>query len=230
MEVGAIVDRVPTVSIVDPDDATPFETAIRRLHEYQWVVVTSANGVDRLVAAVGPQGPAYDALRRLRVAAVGPATTAALRVFGIEPEVVPTVHRGEALADALIAADPSLSGRRVLLARAAGARQVLPQRLREAGAVVDDVSVYATRPDTSSAATLRALVREGGLHWVTFTASSTVRAYVDMVGAITGGARVAVIGPITAETVREVGLPKPVVAQTATAAGLVSAIVHEVAA
>jgi uroporphyrinogen III methyltransferase/synthase len=161
---------------------------------------------------------------------IGPATAAAARNHGAEPLVVPSEHRGEALAEALLAAAPDLAGRRVLLARASEARPVLPARLREAGAIVDDVPVYATVVEESSRGALRDLIAGNLLDWVTFTASSTVRGFVELAGPPVAGLRLAAIGPVTAETVRAVGLPEPVVAAAATVTGLVEAIVRAEAA
>ncbi|MFV1985925.1 MAG: uroporphyrinogen-III synthase [Gemmatimonadota bacterium] len=227
---GAIVDPVPTIRIVDPPDLAPLREAADAFEAYDWVVLTSANGVERLAVALSERLSGSASLRSCKLAVIGPATAAAARVLGAEPLVVPAVHRGEALADALLMAVPDLAGRRILLARASEARPVLPARLRAAGAIVDDVPAYATRVDESSREALTALVDDGAVDWVTFTASSTVHGFVELVGPRAGGARAAAIGPITAETVRVVGLPEPVVAEDATAEGLVEAIVRAEAA
>jgi len=226
---GAVVDPLPTVRIIDPDDLRPLTAALSRIRSYRWVVLTSANGAERLATALQGSHPGQPSMMELRIAAVGPATGATLQRLGVTPEVVPAVHHGEALAEALITADPALAGKHVLLARAADARPELPARLSEAGAVVDDVPIYETCVDRSSEGALRAIIEEGAVDWITFTASSTVRAFVEMVGTETGGARIATIGPVTAATVRELGLPEPVVAKTATAKALVVAVVAGVA-
>jgi uroporphyrinogen III methyltransferase/synthase len=225
---GASVDPVPTIRITDPPDPAPLRHAAETIESYDWVVVTSVNGVERLALALAERSPGLAHLGSTRLAAIGPATAQAARKLGVEPAVTPPIYRGEALADALLAAVPDMAGKRVLLARALEARPVLPRRLRAAGAIVDDVPAYATRVADASGDALRALVDGRALDWITFTASSTVRGFVELVGPVCGSARLAVIGPVTAETVRAVGLPEPVVAQRATADGLVSAIVGAV--
>lgn len=179
------------------------------------------------------------------VAAIGPATAARIRErLGAEPDVVPEEYRAEALAAAIrrhAAGDESasprgsagarergreLEGERVLLPRAAEARPVLPERLEAAGAAVDEVPAYrAVPPDEGGLAPVRERLRAGEIDWLTFTASSTVRNFVSLLGTEVGGARVAAIGPITAGTARERGLSVDVVAEEYTVPGLLEALV-----
>ena len=225
---GAAVEAVPTTRIDDPTDPVRLAAAVSNLEGYDWILLTSANGVERFADAVARRGDDGEPASPPRIAVIGTATARAARARGLVPDLVPDVHRGEALADALIAGG-DLTGRRVLLARAQHARPVLPERLRAAGARVDDVAAYATRTDESSRDRLREVVATGALDWITFTASSAVRGFVDLAGADTGGARVAAIGPVTADTVRKKGLGDPIVAERATAGSLVERIAVEVA-
>ncbi len=235
---GARVLETPTIRIADPPDPAPLAGAVARLEGYDWVVLTSVNGVRKLLEAVG-EGGALAPLRRARLAAIGPATAKALEAAGLRAEVVPERYRAEALRDAILAAaapedagtgDPArpLAGVRILLPRAAEARETLPRGLMAAGATVDEVPAYFTLPDERDAAPLRAAIAAGRPDWVTFTSSSTVRNYVSLVGADTGGAAVAAIGPVTAGTARELGLEVRVVAREYTIPGLVRALVAEV--
>lgn len=238
---GAIPVLLPTIRIADPRDRAPLLEAADRLETYDWIVLTSVNGVHRLRAALAERGLGGAALAGRRVAAIGPATAAALRAAGATGVTVPRAYRAEALVEAILAAEaptravgpaPSdasagaLEGRRILVPRAAEARAVLIERLRAAGARVDVVPAYETRIEHAAAARLERLLSERALDWVTFTSSSTVRAFVDLVGARTGGARVAAIGPITAATAADLTIPADAVAREYTTRGLVDAIVE----
>lgn len=230
---GASAVHVPTIRIDGPTDREPLESAVRRLASYDWLVLTSVNGVERLERALDAlEAPTSPLLAGLRVAAIGPATADRARELGARPAVVPDAYRAEALVEAILESTPDpddaapLRGRRVLLPRAAEARAVLPERLREAGATVDEVPAYETRVERAGRERLASLLDDGALDWLTFTASSTVRAYVELVGPRTGGARVATIGPITAGTARSLSLPVHVTASEYTTEGLVEAIVR----
>lgn len=225
-ELGASVIEYPTIAIEPPFDPGPLQRALRSLETYDWVLFTSVNGVRHVLATLEDldEEPSR-ALAGARVAAIGPATADALREAGIEAEVVPGEYRAEALVEAVRDAAEPLAGRRILLARAAEARDVLPERLREGGARVDEVAAYRTvlgRPDVED---LPERMRQGAVDWLTFTASSTVRNFVELAGRETGSARVAAIGPITAGTARELGLPVHAVAEEYTVPGLIRALV-----
>lgn len=215
---GAEPLEVPAITIEDPaDGGAALQAAAARLGEYDWVVVTSANGARRLLARIRDArdfGPA-------RVAAIGPGTAAALAEGNIEADLVP----GEYVAEHLLAAlpDPPPGGGRVLLARAAVARDVLPDGLRERGWQVDVVEAYRTEAAGLDEATVAGLARTDV---VTFTSSSTVTRHLEQVGgpdAVVGA--VACIGPVTAATAREAGLDVALEAPVHTVEGLVDALV-----
>lgn len=222
-ELGAEPLVCPTIEIVDPPDPAPLRRAVEELDGYDWFVFTSANGVDRLWRELQVGGK--DRLpAKAQVAAIGPATAEALEVRGTHPQIVPEEYVAEAVADALVAFG-DLVGRRVLLPRAAGARQVLPERLRAAGAEVDEVVTYQARPDAEGIASLASALRRGDVDMITFTASSTVRHFVEESGGTElGRARVAVIGPITARAARAAGVQVDVEAREYTVKGLLEAI------
>lgn len=220
---GAEALSYPTIRIADPADPEPLRRAVENLEHYDWIVFTSANGVVRFwqeLRAVRGTSVLPD---HQRVAAIGPATAEALREREVEPAVMPEEYVAEAVADALAAAT-DMAGCRVLLPRAAGARRLLATRLRGAGAEVDEVVAYESEPDAEGIAALRVSIDRGELDMVTFTAASTVRHFVEGAGAELGRARVAVIGPITAEAARALGVPVDVEAREYTAHGLVQAI------
>jgi uroporphyrinogen III methyltransferase/synthase len=203
---GADALSCPTIEIADPADFSPLDAALGALGRYQWVIFTSANGVQRFFDRLAAKGGDVRQLAGARLAAIGAATSAALAARGLRADVVPERAVAESLFSALEAAGP-LGGSRVLLARAAVGRDVLPDALRRAGAEVDVVEVYRTVPDAASRDALVALVDAGRLDLVTFTSPSTVANFVGLVG----GERAtrpaaAVSGPITSEAAREAGL------------------------
>lgn len=219
---GAEPISAPTIRIADPTGARPLRRAVHNLSSYDWVLFTSANGVERFWRELSTAGVA-ELPSDLRVAAIGPATAECLEARGVRPRIVPEEYVAEAMADALIAGH-ELRGRRVLLPRAAGARRVLPERLQAAGAEVDEVIAYEAKPNREGIARLQSAIRAGGVDMVTFTAASTVRHFVDLAGTNLGDARVAVIGPITARAAREAGLSVDAEAKEYTVSGLLQAI------
>lgn len=225
-ELGADPVEFPTIAIRAPEDRGPLLEAAEALEAYDWAVLTSVNGVGRVLEALEETGrdPAR-AFAGVRVAAIGPSTAEELREAGISVEVVPEEYRAEGLVEAL-EETARLEGRRVLLARAEAARDVLPRELRSAGARVDEVTAYRTVVANPDAAAMAERLRAGEIDWVTFTASSTVRNFVELVGSGVGGARVAAIGPVTASTADELGLPVDVIAEEYTIPGLVRALVE----
>ncbi len=227
-DLGAVAEEFPTIAIRPPGDPEPLREAVRNVRSYDWVVFTSTNGVDRFWEELVHAGSDSRALGGARVACIGPGTAAAVERHGIRPDVIPDTYVAEELA-AAIAAEGPLDGVRILLPRAAVARPVLPERLQALGARVDEVEAYRAVPDTEGADRMRSLIRSRAIDAITFTASSTVANFVDAIGraAILDSARpvIAAIGPITAATARERGLPVDVVANEHTIPGLVEALV-----
>lgn len=223
---GAAVVEFPTIRIRPSPEPERLEEALRSLVTYDWVVFTSVNGVRSSEAALTEIGLGADAFEGVRVAAIGPGTAGALERLGVDVDLVPGEYRAEALAEALLTRLGG-EGSRILLPRAAEAREVLVDRLRKAGAEVDEVAAYRTEaPAGADVAFIRDGLRTGRIDWLTFTASSTVRNFVDLVGAEQGEARVAAIGPITAGTARDEGFRVDVVAEEYTIPGLVEALVR----
>jgi uroporphyrinogen III methyltransferase/synthase len=253
-EAGAAAIELPMISIRPPSDPEPLRRAIARLRDYAFVVFTSQNGVVAFFAALAAHGGDARALGGARVAAIGPGTADALRPFGIVPDVVPESFRGEALAEAIIqaqlgaeqssplltypaaerssppaAASDVLKGVRVLLPRAAVARDILPETLRAHGAQVDVVPAYETHgASTEASASLRDLLSRGELDVITFTASSTVQHTLAALGPdgpeLLRGLILASIGPITTQTARDHGLDVQITADEYTIDGLVRAL------
>ncbi len=224
-ERGAEPILFPTIRIAPPVDPRPILEAARDVAFYDWVIFTSVNGVDRFWAALEEVGHDTRQLGGVQVACIGPATAAACELHGVRPEVVPARYVAEAVEEALAEA-ADLAGARILLPRAAGAREVLPVGLTARGAHVDEVEAYRSVPDTAGGAALRRRLQDGEIDAVTFTSSSTVRNFVEAVGADVGRAIVAAIGPVTGDTAREMGIPVTVEATEHTIPGLLNALVE----
>ncbi len=232
VDAGAAPLEVPVLRFEAPRDTARVEAAVESLRagRYDAVALTSANGVERLFAALDARGLDARCLGRALVAAIGPVTAEALRARGVRADVVPREHVGEAVAEALVAAlGARVEGARVLLARAEVARDALPEALRAKGATVDVVPVYRTLPVAPD--DLAALQRElatGAVDAVTFTSSSTVTSLCDALGpdapALLARTAVATIGPVTSATARARGLRVDVEAAVYTAAGLLDAL------
>lgn len=210
---GAAVLETPAIRI------EPRDVDLPPLGAYSLVCLTSPNGVRLLFEALERSGLDARALAGATVAAIGPGTAAELRAHGVTPDVVPERFVAEGLLEAL--RDLPLEGRRVLLARAAGARDALPEGLRSRGAEVDVVALYDTVPEPLEDGAL------DGATYVTFTSSSTVRFFLEGGGRV-GEARVASIGPVTSATLREHGIEPQVEAERHDIEGLVRAIVEDV--
>ena len=220
---GAEVVELPAIRIEPRLDSDAVRDAIEALHAYALVCLTSPNGVRLLFEAMAAQGRDTRALANATVAAIGPGTAAALAEHGVIADIVPERFVAESLVAALASVD--VAERPVLLARAAEARDVLPNALAERGARVDVVPFYETvreHPDPEAIEAARAA------DYVTFTSSSTVRNLVAAVGdRFPADARVVSIGPVTSEAAREAGLEVHVEAARHDPAGLVEALVAD---
>jgi uroporphyrinogen III methyltransferase/synthase len=228
---GAEALVVPAIAIGPPSDPAPLARAVAALRAgaYAWAAFTSANGVERTWSALEAAGGDARAFGAARIAAIGPATAEALARRGLRADVVAREFRGEGLAEDMLAAMAAPGAVRVLLARAARARDALPDALRAAGCQVDVVAAYETRAAPREA--IEAVAAEldaGRVDAVTFTSSSTVEHLCDALGAraasLLGRIRVASIGPVTSETARARGLAVAVEAVEYTVPGLIRAL------
>ena len=251
---GAQVVEIPFIEIRKPQSFQSLDSALKNLDAYDWLILTSVNGVEamweRLQKTRGARDPSAGlgasfsrAVRRtqssvgaevLRIAAIGPATKKAIEQRGGDVDVVPKEYVAESVVRSL---QKKVKGRRVLLVRAKVARDVIPRELRKAGAQVDVVEAYETVVPESSRVRLRAALKDSKKrpHVVTFTSSSTVKNFVELLGAnlspkrrqtLLAGIRMASIGPVTSSTLRELGLPVDIAAKKFTIPGLVRAIVR----
>jgi uroporphyrinogen III methyltransferase / synthase len=218
---GAEPIELPAIRIEPRIDSEEVDRAIESLHAYALVCLTSANGVNLLFEAMAAQGRDARALANASIAAIGSGTEAALAAHGVIADIVPERFVAEELVEALDQLE--LQGKPVLVARAAEARELLPDALRRKGAEVDVVTLYETvaeDPDPD------ALERARQADFITFTSSSTVRNFVEAAGkdGVPGDARVVSIGPVTSEAAREAGLTVDVEAERHDIDGLVEAL------
>jgi uroporphyrinogen-III synthase len=239
---GANVIEIPFIEIRSPRSLEPLNAALRNLAGYDWLILTSVNGVEamwerarklKLTQAFTRQGS--------RIAAIGPATKKAIESHGLKVDVMPKEYVAESVVRSL---KKKVKGKRVLLVRARVARDVIPRELRKAGAQVDVVEAYETVVPKASRAHLRVLLQkpETRPRVVTFTSSSTVKNFVELLGGSRAASRMllavggkerpldtiqfASIGPVTSATLREKGLRVDVEADEYTIPGLVRALVR----
>jgi len=243
---GATVLEIPFIEIRKPRSFQRLDTALRNLRNYDWLILTSVNGVEAMWERLGKLRLVSGALDHLRMAAIGPATKKAIERRGVKVDVVPEEYVAESVVRSL---RRRVKGKRVLLVRAKVARDVIPRELRAAGAHVDVVEAYETVVPKSSRMRLRSVLKnlKRRPQVITFTSSSTVRNFVALLGLgsraaalalqargeerprHTGldGIQLASIGPVTSATLREMGLRVDIEAREYTIPGLVEALVRE---
>jgi uroporphyrinogen III methyltransferase/synthase len=229
---GACCYEFPSIAIAPLADDAPVRRACRGLSAYDWVIFTSANGVDHFFAALAAEGLDARAFGLARVAAIGPATAAALAGRGIRADFVPGRFVAESVVEGLV--DLGVAGKRVLIPRAAKAREVLPERLAQAGAEVTVLPVYETRAADQDPGEILDAMRAGEIRYVTFTSSSTVDNFFARIAPetfreCTPAVACAVIGPITAATLARYGFTPEVAAEEYTIPALARAIADHAA-
>jgi uroporphyrinogen III methyltransferase / synthase len=228
-ELGGEVIEFPTIEIRPPESFAALDAAVEKIADYDWVIFTSVNSVEPFLARLEQKGKTAMALAPLKVGAIGPETAKRLEEAQIRSCLVPERYQAEGILDAV---DPAaMRGKRVLIPRAAEAREILPETLRRWGALVDVVVAYRTALPAAEPTPLAQLLSERKADVVTFTSSSTVRNFVRLfdhknLGEIVAGSTIACIGPITAGTVAELGGRADIVAQEFTIPGMVRAIVE----
>jgi uroporphyrinogen-III synthase len=229
--VGATVSEIPFIEIRKTRSFKPLDSALKNLADYDWLVLTSVNGVEAMWERM-KKLPSNSTQKWPRIAAIGPATKKAIEEHKVKVDVVPKEYVAESVVRSL---KNKVKGKRVLLVRAKIARDVIPRELRKAGAQVDVIEAYETVVPESSRTRLRAALKEVQTRpdIVTFTSSSTVRNFIALLGsrrhqAQIEGIMTASIGPITSSTLRECGLPVDIEAREFTIPGLVKAIARKI--
>ncbi len=225
---GASVIEIPFIEICKPQSYEPLDNALKNLQTYDWLILTSANGVDAMWQRLHKRRIPRARLKHLQIAAIGPATKNAIVKHGLKVRMVPEEYVAESVVKGL---RDKVNGKRVLLVRAKVARDVIPEELRAAGAQVNVVEAYETVVPKKSRVRLRALLqnRLRRPQLVTFTSSSTARNFSELLGNSRARklkeVQFASIGPVTSATLRELGLPVAIEAKEFTMAGLIRAIV-----
>jgi uroporphyrinogen III methyltransferase/synthase len=226
---GAEPVEVPTIQIVPPSSWEPLDRAIAAMRSYDWLIFTSVNGVQAFVQRCELQQWPLPELRGHRICAIGPATAKELERWGVRVDIMPNEYRAEAVVDSLSAFP--IEGKRMLIPRAAVARDVLPRALMARGADVTVVEAYRTIPpaDGLGPDTWRLLERHA-IDVVTFTSSSTVTNFARLVNEpdlpqLLRDVVIACIGPITADTAQAYGLTPMIIPREYTVPALARAIV-----
>ena len=222
-ERGAEIFIQPAIRITDPPDWAPVDDALDRIGQYDWLLFSSASGVDYLLRRIFERGGDARTLGGVKLGVVGTGTADRLAKYHLKADLIPEQFRAESLADAL--ADEA-DGKRFLLARASRGRKVLGDRIAAAGGDVDQIVVYGNidveEPDPKAAEMLAA----GDIHWVTVTSSAVARSVVQLYGDSLKNTRLASISPLTSSVLRELGFEPAAEASPHTMAALVEAIMQ----
>lgn len=227
---GADVIEIPFIEIRPAQSYEALDKAIENLMGYDWLILTSVNGVTALFSRLEKQGKSEADLLHLKIVAIGPATRKAIEKHGLPVDVMPEEYVAESVVEEM--KDQQIRGERVLLVRAKVARDVIPNALREMGAKVHVMEAYETVvPETSRTAIVEALSDDQKKPFaITFTSSSTVKNFIELLGeerahsSLLDGVKLCSIGPVTSATLKEHELRVDVEAKEYTIPGLVEAI------
>ncbi len=225
-ELGGEAYEFPLIRMQPPRESQPLDDALKNLETFDWVMFTSVNGVQYFFKRLRELGIDIRTMTA-KIAAVGPKTAEALEEKGLVVSVLPGEFRAEGLLTSL--QGQLKAGEKVLLPRADIARETLPRELRNLGLEVTEVDTYDTVIDASNAEETIELLKEKAIHLITFTSSSTVKNFVQVMAGqdlkeLLAGVKIACIGPITADTARQLGLTVDLVAKDWTIQGLVDCI------
>jgi uroporphyrinogen-III synthase len=229
-ELGAQVVEIPTIEINPPRSYAPLDQALRSLDQYDWLILTSVNGVDALFDRLKKLKIQRSRLKHLHVAAIGPATQKAIEEQGIKVEITPEKYIAESVVTALRG---RTKGKRILLVRARIARDVLPNELKKTAAVVDVIEAYETKVPAGAKEKLKNVFMNSSSrpNVITFTSSSTVNNFLSLLGdnpeSLLQGVHLASIGPVTSGTLKKAGFKPSIEAHEYTMEGLVTAIVEK---
>jgi uroporphyrinogen III methyltransferase/synthase len=226
---GGEVVEFPTIEIRPPESYGPLDQAIQQIASYDWLIFTSVNGVEQFLNRFEKLGKNIADLAGIEVGAIGPETAKRLTAAQIQPSLVPKQYQAEGILEALIS--DTMIGKKILIPRAAKARDILPETLRQWGARVDVVEAYQTVLPQADVSALCKLLREGTIDMITFTSSSTATNFAAMLRdqdlpQLLSKTVIACIGPITRQTVEDLGMRSEVVSEEFTIPGLVTAIVE----
>jgi uroporphyrinogen III methyltransferase/synthase len=228
-ELGGIPLEFPTIEVIPPEKWDDVDHCSSRIMTYDWIIFTSVNGVKFFLDRFFALGLDVRDLKGPRICAIGPRTAEALQALKLKVDFIPSEYRAECIFEGL--KRESLNGKKILIPRARVARDVLPEELRKAGALVDIVETYRTVRPEGQVENIHDLLTKKAVAALTFTSSSTVSHFVEMMGTkdakeLTSGAAVASIGPITAERARSLGIETTIMPREYTIPALVEALVE----
>ena len=232
-EYGAHVIEFPTIEIAKPDSIQPLDEAIKNIQIFNWLVFTSINGVDAFFHRLFELGKDIRELKGIKVCAIGPATEEGIEKYHIKVDCRPPRFVAESVVEELKKVT-AIKGEKFLLPRADIARSFLPEELQKLGGKVTDLVAYKTVMAQPKDINLVDKIKNGEIHIVTFTSSSTVRNFIEIVGeknipTFNGHVQFASIGPITTQTAEEMGLRVDIKAKEYTIPGLVNALLESAA-
>jgi len=228
MAYGAEPVELPTILLVPPATWKAVDETIGRINQFDWLIFTSVNGVTPFMQRAQANGKDARVFAKLRIGCIGPRTAQELEQYGLKADLIPDEYQAEGIIAAL--AKEGVRGSRVLIPRAEVAREILPDQLRELGAQVEVVPVYRTIVPKVDVEPLKQQFQEGRIDVVTFTSSSTVRNFIELLGGAEAARHlvaqtvVACIGPITAKTAEEYGLAVTIMPVENTVPALAEAI------
>jgi uroporphyrinogen III methyltransferase/synthase len=226
-ELGARVLVQPAIEIAPPTDWGPVDAAIDRIREFDWLVFSSRNGVEYFLRRLNERGFDGRALGDTKLAAIGPATVAALAEHHLRADLAPDEYRAEALAEAL--APAARQGAQFLLLRASRGREILAEMLTGAGGKVEQVVVYESRDVSAAEPEVLAALRAGQIDWTTVTSSAIARSLVRLFGEDLLQTKLLAISPLTADALLELGFPPALVTSRYTTQGMVDALSRQAA-
>lgn len=225
-ELGANCIEAPAIKIAPPDDNyVSLDNAITKIHDYDWIIFTSTNGVERFFARLNEKNLDARCLSNAKIAAIGTATADKLKNYGIIADKIPTMFKAEGILEVL--QNDIQKGSKVLIPRAQKAREALPIGLRKMGAIVDVAETYCTKMADTNKDDIKDLLKNNQIDMVTFTSSSTVENLLKLIDGektLLNNVKTAVIGPITAKTCKNNGLKVDIEADVYTIDGLVDKI------
>jgi uroporphyrinogen III methyltransferase/synthase len=222
LELGAEPVLLPTIEILPPEDWSEVDAVLKRLSEFDWLIFTSANGVESLLGRLWETGGDARQLGTAKIACIGPATAERLHEYHLRADLAPDSYRAEALAEALRS---HVAGRRVLWARADRGRDVLPEALTAAGAQFEQVVVYRNLDVTELPPDVKARIESGSLNWIGLSSPSIARGVQRLLADAAGKVKFASISPVSTAAANEAGLEVDAEATTYTWDGIFEAVI-----
>ncbi len=228
-EEGAHVIEFPTIEIVEPDDYSELDKAIENIKTYDWLIFTSVNGVKFFLNRLKYHKKDVRVLDGIKICAIGPKTAETFENFGIIPDFIPEKYQAEYIIEGLKKA--GINRKKFLLPRAKVAREILPKKIKELGGEIDVVTVYETKMPQTKKDEIIEMLKNNEIDYITFTSSSTVKNFIEMIEGNTNllkNAKLVSIGPITSDTIKSYGLTPTIEAKKYTIEGLKEAILMDI--